>query len=570
MFLINALIFLAVLSVLIFVHELGHFLAAKLCNIYVDRFSIGMPPRLFGLRLGETDYCISALPIGGYVKMAGQEDAPLTEEEREKEYGNVPPERWFNNRPIWQRFFVAFAGPFMNFILAIVLYAIMTAIGAEVPESEMNARLGVIEPNSPAATAPLYKERPGATPDQYQGTPDETGWKTGDLVVAIDDKPMNVFTDIAFAAALGGEKQPHHVLIERTNPDDSKTRYVSIVTAARVGEEKSNPRFGVAPFETALVGDVLDPSPAKSAGIQKNDVIVRADGALMDLTTFRAKTEGLAEGSAITLEILRDGKTFNVTITPQTIGRIIGLVCGTDKLASDGKEAMNAQPVVHRVQEKLAKAANIHRKDTITEINGQPATLELIERLSRENPNSELAVTLKRPAILYGLLQKEQDLQVKLPVEPVRAVGVQLDQKTTWKTYPASQWIPEGFRQSFGALTLTVNTLKALVMHKVSPKELGGPLMIASIVTQAAENGWFWLLKFTAFISVNLCVFNLLPLPVLDGGLIVIHGIEGIRRKPLSPAFLERFQQAGLVFIIALMLFVTFNDVQRWFINLMP
>ena len=199
--LLNILIFLAVLSVLIFVHELGHFLAAKACRIYVDRFSIGMPPRLFGIRLGETDYCISALPIGGYVKMAGQEDSPLSDEEREKEYGHVPPERWFNNRPVWQRLTVAFAGPFMNFLLAIVLYAAMTAIGAQVPESQMSARIGVVEPNSPAASAPLYVERPGAAPDSYSGPPDATGWKTADLVVSIDGKPMEVFTDMAFATA---------------------------------------------------------------------------------------------------------------------------------------------------------------------------------------------------------------------------------------------------------------------------------------------------------------------------------------------------------------------------------
>ncbi len=567
--LLNILIFLAVLSVLIFVHELGHFLAAKACRIYVDRFSIGMPPRLFGIRLGETDYCISALPIGGYVKMAGQEDSPLSDEEREKEYGHVPPERWFNNRPVWQRLTVAFAGPFMNFLLAIVLYAAMTAIGAQVPESQMSARIGVVEPNSPAASAPLYVERPGAAPDSYSGPPDATGWKTADLVVSIDGKPMEVFTDMAFATALGGENALHHVVIERTNPDNSKTRYVSPVKAVRVGEP-TNPRFGVGPFESALVDDVLDPSPAKAAGLQKNDVIVRADGELVDYTTFRAKTEALPEGSSVNIEVLRDAKTFNVTIAPITIGRVVGLACSTDKLDKDDKEDLGGQPVVLSAQEKLAKAAGIQRKDIITEIDGQPASLKLLEQLSREHPNSELAVTIKRPAILFGLIQKEKTFNAKLPVDPVRAVGVQLALKMVWRTYPASQWLPEGVRQTVGALALTIDTLKALVTHRVSPKELGGPLMIASVVTQAAENGWFWLLKFTAFISVNLCVFNLLPLPVLDGGLIVIHTLEGIRRKPLSPVFLERFQQAGLLFIIALMLFVTFNDVQRWIVGLTP
>src|SRR5512147_1887991 len=98
---LGILIFLAVLSTLVFWHELGHFIAAKVCGIYVDQFSIGMPPRLFGVKIGETDYCVSALPIGGYVKMAGQEDAPRSAEEREKEYAHVPPHRFYNNKPVW-------------------------------------------------------------------------------------------------------------------------------------------------------------------------------------------------------------------------------------------------------------------------------------------------------------------------------------------------------------------------------------------------------------------------------------------------------------------------------------
>src|SRR6056297_2980426 len=124
----DIIVFLLVLSLLIFVHELGHFMAAKACNVYVDRFSIGMPPRVFGIRLGETDYCVGLLPIGGFVKMAGQEDAPLSEEEREEQYGHVPPERWFNRKPVWQRYIVTIAGPFMNLVLAVVLYGALAAV----------------------------------------------------------------------------------------------------------------------------------------------------------------------------------------------------------------------------------------------------------------------------------------------------------------------------------------------------------------------------------------------------------------------------------------------------------
>ncbi|GAG17799.1 unnamed protein product, partial [marine sediment metagenome] len=156
MFIMDIIIFLLVLGLLIFVHELGHFVAAKACGIYCCRFSLGMPPRLFGFTIGETDYCVGAIPVGGYVKMAGQEDAPLSEEEREREYGHVPSDRWFNNKPAWQRCVVLVAGPLMNLVLAIVLYALVAATGAEVMEIQVDSRIGEVVPGSPAAQAPMY------------------------------------------------------------------------------------------------------------------------------------------------------------------------------------------------------------------------------------------------------------------------------------------------------------------------------------------------------------------------------------------------------------------------------
>ncbi|MBM3289038.1 MAG: site-2 protease family protein, partial [Candidatus Hydrogenedentes bacterium] len=142
-------VFILVLGELVFFHELGHFLAAKACGIYCERFSLGMPPRLFGFKFGETDYCVGLLPIGGYVKMAGQEDVPLSEEERKEQYGTIPPHRWYTNKPVWQRVIVIFAGPFMNFVLAVVLFAILVGFGANMLESKHDRRIGPVEPNSP-------------------------------------------------------------------------------------------------------------------------------------------------------------------------------------------------------------------------------------------------------------------------------------------------------------------------------------------------------------------------------------------------------------------------------------
>jgi len=562
----SILVFLFVLSALIFFHELGHFVAAKACGIYVDRFSIGMPPRLFGWRLGETDYCVSALPIGGYVKMAGQEDAPLSEEEREKDYGHVPSHRWFNNKPVWQRIVVLLAGPFMNLVLAVFLYALLAALGGQVPEWEVSARIGAVEPGSPAAAAPLYRQQEGVAPEDYTGQPEAEGWQTGDVVVSLDGRRVDNITDLAISAILGGVGTPHYAVIERRGADETAVRYVSPIAPALL-EEEAHARFGVAPFETVKVGKVLEGHPAEAAGIEEGDLIVRANGKSVDRSTFIALVEQVEEGATLNLEVMRGVQQLTVSVQPKTVGRLRGLTLAVGPALAEGE----TYPVVAAVNTDFAEGSGIQRKDVIVEVEGQPATLDRIQALELRSPGKTLRVKVRRPAILLGLLQDQEELTLDLPVDPVRAIGVALSFPVeVFHRVPAAQIVPEAFRQSYLALERTLLTVKALIVRDVSPKDVGGPVMIFDVTAKAAQAGLTWLLKITAFISINLCVFNLLPLPVLDGGGILLQAVEGIRRKPLSPQFQERFQQLGLLLIVSLMLFVTWNDLGRWISELKP
>lgn len=564
----SVLIFLLVLSVLIFVHELGHFVAAKMCNVYVDRFSIGMPPRVFGFKWGETDYCIGAMPFGGFVKMAGQEDSPLSEEERARDYGTVPPERWFNNRPVYQRIFILLAGPFMNLVLAVIVYAGILAWGMMVPEGEDSARIGDIAKDSAAQTAPLYPEKPGAALADYTGDPVALGWKTGDVVVSVDGKPVHNIADVAVEAVLGGEKA-RLVLLDRPNPDGSMTRYASVATPKKMEDDDAYPRFGVMPFSTALVGDLLEGMPGKEAGLKTDDIIERLDGEVIDRATFIAKVEKVPEGTPLRLGIRRGDERIEITVTPRTIGRLLGVAFGAAD-GSRGDAAENAKPVVLDVPEEYTKKHGLQRKDVIATINGEPATLKRLADLERENPNGSLKLGLERPAVLFGAIQQAASLEVTVPVEAVRAVGIGLKTKLVFQRTPPAQVIQEAFAWCWKDVDRTVGTLYALVTQTVSMKDIGGPVMIFSITTQAAEEGLGWLLRTMAFISVNLCVFNLIPLPVLDGGQIVVNLLEAVRRRPVSPAFLERYQMAGLFMIVLLMLFVTWNDIGRLIDGLRP
>ncbi|MCX5771931.1 MAG: site-2 protease family protein [Candidatus Hydrogenedentes bacterium] len=556
--LVDVVVFLLVLGVLVFFHELGHIIAAKACGIYVDRFSLGMPPRLAGVRLGETDYCVGALPFGGYVKMAGQEDAPLSDEEREAAYGQVPPERWFNEKPVWQRFIVILAGPAMNFVLAILLYGIVAAVGAKVPETEVDTRIGPVITNSPAANAPMYKAPGPGQPADFSRPPDTTGWKTGDRILTINGNRIRNIVDVAIDAVLGaGETLT--VVLERPERDGTFTRYVSPVEPTQLRDTDRLARFGVAPFDTVLIEGITEGSPAARAGLQNGDIITRANGEVIDRTAFIETTEKTPEGDILTIEVDRNGQRFTQTVQPETVGRFQGIAVGIIDPEDKGL------PTVLSITDDYRKSGLLRPGDVIEQVDGQPATMTLLRDLERTRPGGSIDVKVRRPRVMLGLVRNEEQFTAQLPVAPVRAIGVQLAiRRMVDHRVPVTQVLPESFRLSYQALERTVKTVVLLVQGDLSPKELGGPVMIYQITTTAAREGFWLLFSMTAFISVNLCVFNLLPLPVLDGGLLVYLLVEGVRRKPLSPKVQERMQQVGLLLIVTLFLFITINDISRW------
>jgi len=551
----SILIFILVLGVLVFVHELGHFLAAKACGIYVDRFSLGMPPRAFGVKIGETDYCVGALPLGGYVRMAGQEDTALSDEEREKLYGHVAEERKFHNKPLWQRWIVILAGPVMNFVLAIVLYGVMAAVGGYVPQSEVDNRIGLVMDDSAASRAPVYAEA-GSTNEP--GAPVGQGWQTGDRIVSIDGEPVRNITDVAVNAILGGG-EPMRVVLERTETDGRVERLVSIAAPEKDESDKnqSHPRFGVMPFEPALVEKVLPNTPAQEVGLQPGDVIVRANGHIVDRAVFHKLVETWPESESMPIEVERDGQLLPMTVTPVTVGRVqdafVGLV--------DEKASEQEKPIVLVVDK--TKQPDLKAGDIVEKVNGEPASLALYRQLEQNAPDGTLQLDIKRKPRFFGL-KEGAEFSVDVPVSPVRAIGVAFGTKMVFHKSPPSEVVPEAFRQAYQDFGRTLKTLVVLVSGDVSPKELGGPLMIFNVTTRAAEEGWWWLFKITAFVSVNLFVFNLLPLPVLDGGLLLMMIIEGIRKKPVSLKVQERVQQVGMIFLIGLLLYVTYNDIIRW------
>ncbi|UCE05801.1 MAG: RIP metalloprotease RseP [bacterium] len=412
------------LGILVFVHELGHFILAKLVGIRVDRFSLGFPPRMIGKKIGDTDYCISWIPLGGYVKMAGMIDESLDKD-------SIKGEPWeFMSKPIYQRFLVILAGPVMNIALAILLFGgIAYIVGLKEP---LGVSVGKIESQKIMA---------------------ETTLQPGDMITSINNQPVKTWADV----------EPFIL-----KKDDIAVRYerggqvfeATFLSTYFDSIEKSLP---------PVVGGLRQDFPGFKAGLQVGDRIVAIDG--KPIATWSELTEVIHGSSEdpLTVEWLRDGLTKSAVITPRREnlqGKEIGLI-----------------GISYPVQEK------------------------------------EIGLFL---SIVYGANYSWQI---------TRLIGYSLKLIITGQ---------QDFKEAFA-----------------------GPIMIAKLAKDSAREGESNFIAFIAFLSLNLGLLNLLPIPVLDGGHIVFLLIEAIIRRPISPKAKLIIQQIGMALIIALMLFVIINDIRR-------
>jgi regulator of sigma E protease len=284
---------LVALGALIFIHELGHFLVAKAMGVGVERFSLGFGPRIFSFRRGETEYCISIVPLGGYVKMTGEEahgeDAihPATEEPP------VDPAKSFATKPLWARALIVFAGPGMNFVLAAVIFSVVfAAVGVPVLEPT----IGRVTPDSPAA----------------QG-----GLRPRDQVVAIDGKPVEHWGEIEEAVTRANGR-PLTLTIERDGVRQDVTvtpRKVPVRTPFNEPAEAWS--IGARPYLPPVVGEVRPGMPAAEAGLQPRDRIVALNGQPIETWDELAEMISTRADETLTLRIERGGSGMDVTVTPR-------------------------------------------------------------------------------------------------------------------------------------------------------------------------------------------------------------------------------------------------------------
>ena len=426
--------FIFVLGIMIFVHELGHCLMAKVLKIRVDVFSLGFGPRLFGFQTGGTDYRVSLFPLGGYVRMAGEHyDDELAGKEDE-----------FLARPKSHRLAVALAGPLMNIVLAIALMAVIFMAGVEVP----------VYLNNPPEVGYVYEDSPA----------EEIGISEGDLILAIDGKKVENWEATQIAIATLPAKS---VRISYRRDGKEFERIVQLDES-----EISGAGFlGIMP-PLASVITAVNPGPAANAGVEAGDLVLSVSSGQEEASDTPEILDLIkaSEGSPLLFTIQREGKTITREITPEEQE-------GTYKIGV----GISQTPVIETRTEQ------------------------------------------------YG---------------PIASLG-----KSIQKNYELT--------------ALTFNIIGKLLTGATSLKMMSGPIEIARFSGAAAAQGVTTLITFMALISLQLGIFNLLPIPVLDGGTIAMLAVEAIIRRDLSLQVKERIMQVGFLLLILLMSFVIFNDISK-------
>jgi regulator of sigma E protease len=441
-FVISVVAVAVVLGFMILIHEFGHYAVAKLLGVRVEVFSIGFGKRLLGFRKGDTDYRVSAIPLGGYVKMSGEN--PMDERTGD------PAEFMSHSR--WHRFLIAIAGPSMNILLAIVLLTTVYMVHYEYP----------VFLDKPAVIEGIKKDSAAA----------QAGLQPGDRIVKVDNIDNPTWEQLQPRVWLS-PNQPLTVSIQRGNQVFQKTIVPQSVTSSEVGSA------GWYPEEPVIVGHIEAGTPAAKAGLTEDDKIVAMNGT--PLVSIESMIERLQQTKTepVDLTVLRGNQTLN----------------------------FHMQPVLSKT----------------------------------EDP--------KEQRYRLGFLNKSETKVTTLPF--AQALSLSLEQNKKYSL-------------------LILELAKKIAQRKVSLRAVSGPIGIAQDAGYAAQQkGWTPLMELTAGISLNLGIFNLLPIPILDGGVILFLLIEGLMRRDVSLRIKERVYQAAFVFLVLFAVMVIYNDLMKTLPGLM-
>lgn len=541
--------FVILLGVLVFVHESGHFLVAKFFKIKVERFSIGFGPRIFGKKIGDTEYRVAWIPLGGYVKMAG--DDPTDDAARE-----LPGS--FLGAAVWKRMLVVLAGPAVNLVLPILILTAVFMVGKDF----MASAIGTVGSGTPAAKA---------------------GLEAGDLITAVDGHPVKKWEDMTelIRSHQAGEKV--RVTVDR----DGKVLHFTLVPEMHenldeFGIKTVMPIIGIAPSPVASTIEPLAGSPAAKAGLQVGDLIkTLGKTPVVSLRELRAAVATLPAGPVqVTVErrppANPDPDAGNTPAAPKTLTITLDApppVEGVSRMQQLGFG--DAELIVSSVAaDSPAEHAGVQPGDKLLGVDDTSfaGATDYGTWLQWDEHPKETQLHVLRGDKEVTLAITPVMKSVKSPASP-RAEEFPWDGIALWslaappKVYTEQYSNPlaaiaAGVRGTGEVIDINVRAFSKIFHHEISVRDsVGGPIRIAQVAGAAAKAGPGAFIEVMIHLSVILGILNLLPIPVLDGGHFAFFAAEAVLRRPPSLRVREVAQQVGMLLLLAVMVFVMVNDV---------
>ena len=545
----SVLYFLLLVGVLVLIHELGHFVAAKLLDVKVLRFSVGYGRPLVRVTLGETEYQLAAFPIGGYVRILGIE----SDAEDRRDAG-----RSFASRPLWQRLVIVLAGPAANLLLPVVIYFALFAGHSVLPA----AQIGDVLDGGAAARA---------------------GLEPGDKVLEINGRAIRYWEEIEDEVRSAPGKELH-LRIQR----NGKTfeRYLTPIedtVRRRDGRVAVQGRVGIthAPF-VPLVGVIDGQSPAARAGLRTGDLIISVDGqAVRNWRDVQTKLGRFARRTSIVY--FRGTELPGVPQVELLAAGFADLVPETQINATLERQTYTGLEhaemfVAHVDAGSPADSAGLRPGDLLVALDDKPVAhwIDLDQRLQAE-PNKTFKLTWKRAvngttetmhAELTQVWRKQLDEYDHTVSRLVFGARNDIDRGTGGMVAIEGRFgyaLSRAFERTGDTISTMAGAFFQILGGDTPSEALGGPLTILRAASVSGNQGWESFLLMIALISVNLGLLNLLPIPMLDGGHLLVFALEGARRKKLSAEAQKRIQLAGLIVVGIITILALRNDVMKFF-----
>jgi regulator of sigma E protease len=516
---------LVLFNLLIVVHEVGHFLAARWRGLYIEKFGVWFGKPLWKKTINGVQYSLGSLPFGGFVALPQLAPMDIIEGKADMDRAALP------KISALDKIIVAFAGPLFSFLLAIVFAAIVWAVGRPVAESEATTTIGYVVPDSPAARA---------------------GLKPGDKILSVDNKSVRRFGGMGDDSIswLIVRSEGDTIPITIAREIDGKSQIFNLEAKPVVPETKPWMRkalrqIEIFPEETPLVARVQPDSPMAKAGIKPNDSIAAVNGQrlhhILGIRDFILEHPG----ELLELTVERGGKSIPLRFDPGS--PLVGSVFG----------------------DSPAEHAGLKPGDAIVAIDGHAMNSTLaISDYIKQHTGRPVAITVKR-----GEKQLTLNVTPEIPAkETTPRIGISWDEDygITLDSYGKIHRVHPGPLEQIRTGMMSIfNTVGAIASRKsdVKLQHMSGPVMMLRVYYLMFEHvdGWRMALWFSVVLNVNLALINLLPIPVLDGGHIVLALVEAVRRRPVNMRVLEVVQSACAVLIIGFMVYIAFFDVQDLF-----